>query len=113
MDYDQEISADLSGDAVCGVNLEDDSGFQNFFFEAQGTPERFDGQSTVPAEPPEWRAVKKQALEYFKSTKDLKLAGILTQAVLNTEGIVKFEQCLNGILELVQNKWSDVFPPLD
>lgn len=113
MDYDQEISADISADAVCGENLEDDSGFQNFFFEAQGTPERFDGQSTTPAEPPEWRDVKKQALEYLKKTRDLKLASILAQTVLNTEGVLKFEQCLKGILLLVQDKWTEVYPPLD
>ncbi|GAC21713.1 hypothetical protein [Paraglaciecola arctica] len=66
MDYDQDIIADISGESVCGVNLDDDSGFQNFFFESQGIAERFDGNSTIPAEPPEWRTVKKQALEYMK-----------------------------------------------
>jgi type VI secretion system protein ImpA len=32
---------------------------------------------------------------------------------LNTEGIVKFEQCLNGIYQLVTDKWDAVYPPLD
>ena len=113
MEYDQEITSDISGDAVCGVNLDNDSGFQNFFFESQGIAERFDGNSTIPAEPPEWRTVKKQALEYMKKTRDLKLICILSQAALNTEGIVKFEQCLNGIAQLTQNKWQDIYPELD
>jgi len=113
MDYDQEIISDISGDAVCGINLDDDSGFQNFFFESQGIAERFDGNSTIPAEPPEWRTVKKQALEYMKKTRDLKLISILAQSALNTEGLVKFEQCLNGLAQLVKTKWQDVYPELD
>ena len=113
MDYDQEIISDIAGDSVCGVNLEDDSGFQNFFFESQGTPERFDGQSTIAAEPPEWRTVKKQAIEYLDKTRDLKLISVLAQSVLNTEGLFKFEQCLSGLSQQVQTHWQEVFPALD
>jgi type VI secretion system protein ImpA len=113
MEYDQKISSDVSNDQVCGVNLEDDSAFQNFFFESQGTPERFDGQATIPAEAPDWRAVKKQAIEYLDKTRDLKLISVLAQSVLNTEGLVKFEQCLNGLAQQVQNHWQEVFPVLD
>ena len=113
MQYDQEIISDISGDTVCGVNLDNDSSFQNFFFESQGIAERFDGTSTIPAEPPEWRTIKKQAIEYMKKTRDLKLISILAQAALNTEGIVKFEQCLNGLSQLAQDKWQDFYPELD
>ncbi|WP_339719596.1 type VI secretion system protein TssA [uncultured Paraglaciecola sp.] len=113
MDYDQDIISDIPGDSVCGINLEDDSGFQNFFFESQGTPERFDGQSTIPAEPPEWRTVKKQAIEYLAKTRDLKLISVLAQAVLNTEGLYKFEQCLNGLSHQVKEHWQELFPALD
>jgi type VI secretion system protein ImpA len=113
MDYDQDIISDIPGDSVCGVNLEDDSGFQNFFFESQGTPERFDGQSTISAEPPEWRTVKKQAIEYLVKTRDLKLISVLAQSVLNTEGLFKFEQCLNGLSQQVKTHWHEIFPALD
>lgn len=113
MDYDQKISSDVSSNETCGANLEDDSAFQNFFFESQGTPERFDGQSTTPAEPPDWRAVKKQALEFLEKTHDLKLISILSQCVLNTEGVIKFEECLHGIYKLVTEKWDAVYPSLD
>lgn len=113
MDYDQLISAAVDIEKECGSNLEDNSGFQNFFFESEGTPERFDGQSTSPAEPPDWRSVKKQATEYLKQTRDLKLLSILAQSVLNTEGIIKFEQCLNGIANLVEHQWLPLYPSLD
>jgi type VI secretion system protein ImpA len=113
MDYDKKISSEVSSIELCGINLEDDPGFQNFFFASQGTPERFDGQSTIPAEAPDWRAVKKQAIEYLDKTRDLKLISVLAQSVLNTEGLAKFEQCLNGLTQQIKNHWQEVFPPLD
>jgi type VI secretion system protein ImpA len=113
MNYDELISSEVSTDGVCGVNLEDDSSFQNFFFESEGTPERFDGQTTTPSEPPDWRSVKKNALTYLKKTHDLKLISILAQSVLNTEGMIKFEECLKGIAHLASNQWNDFYPPLD
>jgi len=113
MDYHNLITAVVDVSEVCGSNLEDDSNFQNFFFESEGTPERFDGQNTVPAEPPEWRTVKKQALSYMEKTRDLKLISILAQSVLNTEGIAKFEQCLSGLAQLIDEYWNEVFPSLD
>lgn len=113
MNYEELISSEVSNDEVCGVNLEDDSGFQNFFFESEGTPERFDGQTTTPAEPPDWRSVKKNALIFLEKTHDLKLISILSQSVLNTEGIIKFQECLNGLSQLITNHWKEVYPPLD
>ncbi|MBL4764874.1 MAG: type VI secretion system protein TssA [Colwellia sp.] len=113
MDYDQLIITAVDAANECGNNLEDDSSFQNLFFEAEGSPERFDGQTTSPAEPPDWRSIKKQANEYLKKTRDLKLLSIFAQSVLNTEGIIKFEQCLNGIAQLVENQWMLVYPLLD
>jgi type VI secretion system protein ImpA len=113
MNYDELISSEVSTDGVCGVNLEDDSSFQNFFFESEGTPERFDGQTTTPAEPPEWRSGTNSALTYLEKTRDLTLISILAQSVLNTEGIIKFEECLSGIAHLASNQWNDFYPPLD
>ena len=113
MNYKELISSAVSITDECGENLEDDASFQNFFFEAEGTPEKFDGQNTIPAEPPEWRTIKKSALEYISKTRDIKLISILAQSVLNTEGVTKFSECLTGLAELVETQWQEVFPPLD
>lgn len=113
MNYQQLISEPLAEDAVCGQNLEDDAEFQNFFFLAQGTPERYDGENTLPAEPPDWRVIKKQALSYLEKTKDIKLICILAQAVLNTEGLNEFAACLQGLVALFENHWQALYPPLD
>lgn len=113
VDYRALITTPLSDDSPCGVNLEDDAGFQNFFFAAQGTPERFDGENTLAAEPPDWRQIKKQALEFAEQTKDVKLFCILAQAVLNTEGMQAFSECLQGLAELFDNQWQHFYPSLD
>jgi type VI secretion system protein ImpA len=113
MDYVKLITEPLSGDAGCGTNLEDDSSFQHFFFTAQGTPERFDGENTLAAEPPDWRTVKKAALSFLAHTKDIKLISVLSQAVLNTEGIEAYSQCLVGLSKLIQHEWQNLYPPLD
>jgi type VI secretion system protein ImpA len=38
---------------------------------------------------------------------------VLSQSVLNTEGLTKFEKCLNGLTQKIKNHWQDLFPPLD
>lgn len=113
MDYFLLITKVISDDSPSGANHEDDSEFQRFFFDAEGSPEKYDGQNTTPAEHPEWRNIKKQALNYLKSTKDLKLLSVLAQSILNSEGILKFEECLSGISELIINQWSTLYPVLD
>lgn len=113
MDYNQTIVTPINDEQVCGENLEDDSGYQNFFFEAQGTPEKYDGQTTVAAEPPDWRTVKKNALTHLQQTKDIKLISVLAQAVLNTEGVVKFAECLEGLAGIIDSEWANFYPPLD
>ncbi|MGK2231237.1 MAG: type VI secretion system protein ImpA [Colwellia sp.] len=113
MEYLEIITNDLSEENVCGINLEDDSSFQNFFFTAQGTPERYDGENTLPAEKPDWRALKTEALSFLEQTKDIKLISVLTQAVLNTEGIEAFSLCLRGLSALINEEWESFYPPLD
>ena len=113
MDYIQLVAGRLAGENVCGLNLEDDSSYQNFFFTAQGTPERYDGENTIPAEAPDWRAVKKAALPFLEKSKDIKLISVFAQAVLNTEGIEAFSQCLAGLAKLIDDEWQTFYPPLD
>ncbi len=113
MDYLEILTAPISDDNVCGENLEDDASFQNFFFTAQGEPERFDGENTIEAEPPDWREIENQALEFTERTKDLKLISILAQSLVNTKGLVPFSACLKAIAILLDEQWETVFPLLD
>lgn len=113
MEYLEIITTPLSDENVCGINLEDDASFQNFFFTAQGTPERYDGENALPAESPDWRTLKDEALSFLEQTKDIKLISVLAQAVLNTEGIEAFSICLKGLSALIKEEWGAFYPPLD
>lgn len=113
MDYYSIVSKQINADTPCGANLEDEVEFDSFLQLAKGTEARYDGKNELPAEPPEWRNIKKEAITYLKKTKDIKLVCILAQSVLNTEGIVKFEQCLSGLCDLLQENWENVYPLLD
>ena len=113
MDYLETLLQPISEDEVCGENLEDDASFQNFFFTAQGVPERFDGENTIEAEPPDWRDIEKQALDFASRTKDLKLISILAQSLVNTKGLVPFSACLKAISTLLNEQWESVYPLLD
>lgn len=113
MGYRQLICQPVSETTSCGNDLSDDAGFQNFFFMAEGQPEKYDGKNTLPAEPPSWTTIKKQALSYLAETKDLQLISVLSQAVLNTEGLAEFEQCLNGVADVISQSWQEIYPLLD
>ncbi|WP_395344105.1 type VI secretion system protein TssA [Ningiella sp. W23] len=113
MDYLETLLEPISDERYCGENLEDDAAFQNFFFTAQGTPERYDGENTIDAEPPDWHEIEKQALVFLEQTKDLKLICILAQSVLNTKGLVPFSQCIQALSRLLRKQWEEVYPLLD
>lgn len=113
MDYLETLLKPISEENYCGENLEEDSEFQNFFFTAQGTPERFDGENTIASEPPDWRAIEKQSFVFCERTKDLKLICILAQSLLNAKGIVPFSQCLKALSVLLREQWESVYPLLD
>ncbi|MGQ8367239.1 type VI secretion system protein TssA [Glaciecola sp. 1036] len=113
MDYTEKLLEPISEDSPCGENLEDDAAFQNFFFMAQGTPERFDGSNTLAAEPPDWRQVEKEAAVFLQQTKDLKLISVYSQSLLNTKGLIAFSQCVKAIADLVSDYWQDIYPLLD
>lgn len=113
MDYSKVISVAVSESSPCGENLEDDNLFCNFLLSSEGTQERSRGDVIIPASPPDWRQVRKEALAFIKSTKDLRLVSVLTQSVLNLEGAVSFASCLEGIATLLEDQWDSVYPLID
>jgi len=67
----ESLLAPLPGDGPCGANLEYDPAFQALQEAAAGKPERQYGGTIIPAEPPEWPAVREQALALAARTRDL------------------------------------------
>src|SRR6202043_2597014 len=62
---------------------------------------------------PDWIAVRKKCLELFAQSRDLRVAVILTQALLQTDGLVGLSEGLAVIRGLLEKLWASVYPKLD
>lgn len=60
-----------------------------------------------------WKAVQKSAIELMTRAHDLRVAAILTQALLQTEGFTGFDAGLALILGLLENHWDTLIPEED
>lgn len=103
----------LSDDDPCGEDLEYDAGFQLLERLAEGQPERQMGDSVLPAEPPDWRAVRTQAMELFARTRDLRVAMTLTRACFALDGMDGLHGGLQLLYGLIDRWWDEVHPRLD
>lgn len=109
----EELLAEIAAAAPCGEDLEYDSAFAEMEKLAQETPERQYGDTIIPAEPPDWRGVRKIALALFKRTRDLRVAINLTRALLHTDGLLGFADGLALVDGLIERYWDAVYPQLD
>lgn len=105
----QEVDAGMP----CGPNLEYDPLFLELEQNALGKPEVQYGSTIVPATPPEWKLVKKQALELFGRSRDLRVAMPLLRALLALHAIPGFADGIRLIERLVEERWDSVHPQLD
>jgi len=104
---------EISSDFPCGENLEEDAGFLKLEIEARFVEERWDGESTIPAEEPDWKTVKTLALELLEKTKDIQVAMHLTSALLRTDGFHGLEQGVALLEGWLKNYWDTVYPLQD
>lgn len=103
----------VPGADPCGADLEYDSAFTTLDKAAQGKPEQQIGSTIIPAEPPDWKSVGRQATELFGRTKDLRVAVHLAKALLRTDGLKGFAEGLTVVDRLIQSYWDGVYPRLD
>ena len=104
---------DLEEAAPCGPNLEYDPAFLELEQSALGKPEVQYGDTLVPAVPPEWKQVKKQALDLFARTHDLRVAVPLVRALLALHALPGFADGMRLLERLVVERWDGVHPELD
>ena len=107
------LLAPLSSEAVCGVDLEYDAGFQALQTAAAGKPERQYGATVFPAEPPDWPALREQALALAGRTRDLRVAVWLTRSGARLDGFEGAVQGLQLLRGLLERYWDEVHPKLD
>lgn len=104
---------ELTSDAPCGPNLEYDPAFLEFEKIIQGKPEVQYGSTIVPAEPPDWKQVKKQGFELLERTRDLRVAMPMVRALLLLHALPGFADGLRLLDRLVAERWETIHPQLD
>ena len=121
----EELLTPASADSPCGPDPEHHVQFQLLALAARGKPAQEMGERSTKAVPPDWNAVKVGALRFFAGiadddpkkalgpTRDLRVAVLLTRALLQMEALVGFEAGLRLINGLLDRHWDHVHPQLD
>lgn len=104
---------ELTAQAPCGPYLEYDPAFFELEQSVLGKPEVQYGDVITPAVPPEWKVVKKQALDILERTRDLRVAVPLVRALLALHGMAGFADGARLIERLIAERWDSVHPQLD
>jgi type VI secretion system protein ImpA len=99
--------------APCGPNLEYDPAFLELEQAILGKPEVQYGDTITAAVPPEWKQVRRLALDLLGRSRDLRLAVPLARALLALEGVGGFADGLRLIERLLEERWDSVHPQLD
>ena len=103
----------VSANSPCGEDMEYDAQFLQLERDAKGQPERSMGDSTLPAEPPEWRSIQQQSLDLLARSKDLRITHFLLQSALALQGVAGLAEALTLINALLRDYWADLHPRLD
>ncbi|MCC5863641.1 MAG: type VI secretion system protein TssA [Wenzhouxiangella sp.] len=106
----------VSEDHPCGDDL-DDFVFSPEFGElqrlGQGREEHVMGDEVIPAEEPDWRAVRKAAEDLFGTVKSLRVAVLLTKAVTVRDGLPGMAAGLGLIRAMLERYWDQVDPLIE
>ena len=70
------------------------------------------GDKVAPVDEPDWQAVRDRAVALFGATKDLRVAVVLTRALLRTDGIAGLADGFQLIHAMLERCWDSVNPPL-
>jgi type VI secretion system protein ImpA len=87
-----------------------DNDFQSMESAAQGKVEQQFGDTVIPAEPPDWRDVERQASALMQRTKDLRVAVLLCRAWTILHGLLGTLQGLQLCAALLERHWEHVHP---
>src|SRR5438067_10237081 len=109
----EKLLAPVSADAPCGASLEYDQEYLGLDTMARGTPEQQVGTTIIPAEEPDWRAVKDRCTDLLKRTKDLRVGMYLTLTLMKTAGLGGLRDGLVLLRGMLDRYWDSVYPKLD
>ncbi len=109
----EALAKPASSEPPSGPNLQYSPEYANLERLAAGKPERQVGATIVPAEPPDWRAVRDQATALLGASKDLRVAVYLVRSLLELEGFEGFGAGVRLVRRLVEDQWPTLHPQLD
>ncbi|WP_175834725.1 type VI secretion system protein TssA [Burkholderia anthina] len=107
------LLAEVAPDAPCGANLEYDAEFMQLQQRATPRAEQQYGDTLIPAETPDWRAVERLALALSERTKDLRVAAYLARSWTEQHGIPGYADGLAVVAGLLERWWDALHPRLD
>jgi type VI secretion system protein ImpA len=108
-----ELIKPLAGDDPAGQNLEYDPLYMEMDNLAVDVPDSYMGDEKVEGRGPDWKTLKKNCLELWTRTRDLRVAVYLTIAEAVTGGLSGLTEYLKLPLFLVKELWDDFYPRLD
>jgi type VI secretion system protein ImpA len=109
----EPLLSPLAGDAPCGADLEYEPAFLALQEAASGKPEQQYGDTVIPAQEPDWPAVREQALQLCARTRDLRLAVWLVRSGARLQGVAGAVQGLQLVRGLIERHWAHLHPQLD
>jgi type VI secretion system protein ImpA len=112
LDVDK-LLGEVSPDEPCGPDLEYDPVFGEMERSAQIKPEQQFGDTIIPAEEPDWREIKRLALDVLGRCKDLRAAMYLARALVRTDGFAGLADSLSLLSGYIERYWETVHPRLD
>lgn len=109
----ESLLAATTQDPPCGPNLEYSLPFINLMTASRGKPEQQMGDSTIPAEMPDWGDLRQQAKSLLARSKDLRLAMVLLRALTRIESLPGLRHGLILLHSLLEQYWERVHPVPD
>ncbi|HYA39713.1 MAG TPA: type VI secretion system protein TssA [Syntrophobacteraceae bacterium] len=95
-------------------DLEHDPVFMELELDIQGTsPVEVQGKIVQEGKDPNWSECAEKALELLGRAHDLRVAVLLTRALLNTDGLQGLHYGLKLICGYLEHFWETVYPQLD
>jgi type VI secretion system protein ImpA len=108
-----DLLAEIAPDSACGPDLEYDPDFMALDQAARSKPEQQFGDTIVPAVEPNWVDVRARAEALFSRTKDLRVAVLLTRALLRKSELPGLSEGLTLLQQLLGRYWDAVHPRID
>ena len=109
----EKMLCTIVGDNPAGTNEEYSPKFLELDGLIAGTSESQMGDSVIEGKGPDWKKLKANCLELWKTTRDFRVAVYLTVSEFVSNGLEGLHQGLSLIEYLVTELWDKAYPELD